>query len=179
MLVVKQQCFQPATCFLLSLGLRARIPTLPYEKRLSKADTLRLAIGYIHFLQDIISNDCLAEERVHATCANEEAGVINGECATRQAHARRFMASMQRAAGSAGTSACLGAGLDEKGSTNVPHVAAQPVRKVILNLSARSESKIALFQILVIIAAPLLVNSGSAWIVFSICFYTLWYHVMA
>ncbi|KAL3210672.1 hypothetical protein MRX96_008622 [Rhipicephalus microplus] len=28
-------------------GLRAHIPTLPYEKRLSKVDTLRLAIGYI------------------------------------------------------------------------------------------------------------------------------------
>ncbi|CAH8503270.1 unnamed protein product [Schistosoma turkestanicum] len=35
-------------------GLRSHIPTLPYEKRLSKVDTLRLAIGYIHFLQDIV-----------------------------------------------------------------------------------------------------------------------------
>ncbi|CAH8546923.1 unnamed protein product [Schistosoma rodhaini] len=35
-------------------GLRSHIPTLPYEKRLSKVDTLRLAIGYIHFLQEII-----------------------------------------------------------------------------------------------------------------------------
>ncbi|KAK4471618.1 hypothetical protein MN116_005029 [Schistosoma mekongi] len=35
-------------------GLRSHIPTLPYEKRLSKVDTLRLAIGYIHFLQEIV-----------------------------------------------------------------------------------------------------------------------------
>uniref|UniRef100_A0A8D0EQD4 Pancreas transcription factor 1 subunit alpha n=1 Tax=Strix occidentalis caurina TaxID=311401 RepID=A0A8D0EQD4_STROC len=33
-------------------GLRSHIPTLPYEKRLSKVDTLRLAIGYINFLSD-------------------------------------------------------------------------------------------------------------------------------
>ena len=29
-------------------GLRVCIPTLPYEKRLSKVDTLRLAIGNIY-----------------------------------------------------------------------------------------------------------------------------------
>ena len=28
-------------------GLRHHIPTLPYEKRLSKVDTLRLTIGYV------------------------------------------------------------------------------------------------------------------------------------
>ncbi|KAM7538182.1 hypothetical protein Aperf_G00000072031 [Anoplocephala perfoliata] len=38
-------------------GLRARIPTLPYEKRLSKVDTLRLAIGYIKFLHNLVNND--------------------------------------------------------------------------------------------------------------------------
>jgi len=36
-------------------GLRSHIPTLPYEKRLSKVDTLRLAIGYIGFLADMLS----------------------------------------------------------------------------------------------------------------------------
>lgn len=36
-------------------GLRAHIPTLPYEKRLSKVDTLKLAIGYISFLGDLVS----------------------------------------------------------------------------------------------------------------------------
>ncbi|KAH0627516.1 hypothetical protein JD844_003305 [Phrynosoma platyrhinos] len=34
-------------------GLRSHIPTLPYEKRLSKVDTLRLAIGYINFLSEL------------------------------------------------------------------------------------------------------------------------------
>jgi hypothetical protein len=37
-------------------GLRAHIPTLPYEKRLSKVDTLRLAIGYISFLAELVDN---------------------------------------------------------------------------------------------------------------------------
>lgn len=38
-------------------GLRAHIPTLPYEKRLSKVDTLRLAIGYIGFLAELVQSD--------------------------------------------------------------------------------------------------------------------------
>lgn len=38
-------------------GLRHHIPTLPYEKRLSKVDTLRLAIGYIGFLTEIVNSD--------------------------------------------------------------------------------------------------------------------------
>ena len=38
-------------------GLRAHIPTLPYEKRLSKVDTLRLAIGYINFLAEVVKTD--------------------------------------------------------------------------------------------------------------------------
>ncbi|XP_057374725.1 pancreas transcription factor 1 subunit alpha-like [Daphnia carinata] len=38
-------------------GLRTHIPTLPYEKRLSKVDTLRLAIGYISFLAELVAND--------------------------------------------------------------------------------------------------------------------------
>ncbi|KAF4529675.1 hypothetical protein B566_EDAN010761 [Ephemera danica] len=38
-------------------GLRAHIPTLPYEKRLSKVDTLRLAIGYINFLTELVRSD--------------------------------------------------------------------------------------------------------------------------
>ncbi|KAL4222405.1 Pancreas transcription factor 1 subunit alpha [Mactra antiquata] len=37
-------------------GLRSHIPTLPYEKRLSKVDTLRLAIGYISFLADMLNS---------------------------------------------------------------------------------------------------------------------------
>lgn len=38
-------------------GLRSHIPTLPYEKRLSKVDTLRLAICYINFLSELVSSD--------------------------------------------------------------------------------------------------------------------------
>ncbi|XP_032667251.1 pancreas transcription factor 1 subunit alpha-like isoform X1 [Odontomachus brunneus] len=38
-------------------GLRAHIPTLPYEKRLSKVDTLKLAIGYINFLNELVRAD--------------------------------------------------------------------------------------------------------------------------
>lgn len=38
-------------------GLRSHIPTLPYEKRLSKVDTLRIAIGYISFLGELLSSD--------------------------------------------------------------------------------------------------------------------------
>ena len=34
--------------------LRAHVPTFPYEKRLSKIDTLRLAIAYIALLRDIL-----------------------------------------------------------------------------------------------------------------------------
>ena len=45
-------------------GLRAHIPTLPYEKRLSKVDTLRLAIGYISFLTELVENDMQAKENL-------------------------------------------------------------------------------------------------------------------
>jgi hypothetical protein len=38
-------------------GLRSHIPTLPYEKRLSKVDTLKLAISYISFLGDMLKKD--------------------------------------------------------------------------------------------------------------------------
>ena len=38
-------------------GLRTHIPTLPYEKRLSKVDTLKLAISYISFLNDMLKKD--------------------------------------------------------------------------------------------------------------------------
>ncbi|XP_069717853.1 helix-loop-helix protein 13-like [Phaenicophaeus curvirostris] len=38
--------------------LRCRVPTFPYEKRLSKIDTLRLAIAYIALLGDILLSGC-------------------------------------------------------------------------------------------------------------------------
>ena len=36
--------------------LRQRVPSFPYEKRLSKIDTLRLAVAYIGLLQAIIDS---------------------------------------------------------------------------------------------------------------------------
>lgn len=52
-------------------GLRSHIPTLPYEKRLSKVDTLRLAIGYIGFLADMLNSttgpDCEMEGALENT----------------------------------------------------------------------------------------------------------------
>ncbi|XP_077128503.1 helix-loop-helix protein 13-like [Ranitomeya variabilis] len=36
--------------------LRGKVPTFPYEKRLSKIDTLRLAIAYIALLRDILAS---------------------------------------------------------------------------------------------------------------------------
>lgn len=37
--------------------LRLHVPTFPYEKRLSKIDTLRLAIAYIALLRDLLEAD--------------------------------------------------------------------------------------------------------------------------
>lgn len=37
--------------------LRRHVPTFPYEKRLSKIDTLRLAIAYISLLQELLNTD--------------------------------------------------------------------------------------------------------------------------
>lgn len=48
-------------------GLRAHIPTLPYEKRLSKVDTLRLAIGYIGFLSELADSDGHGSPDSHQT----------------------------------------------------------------------------------------------------------------
>ncbi|KAA0185533.1 hypothetical protein HAZT_HAZT003724 [Hyalella azteca] len=37
--------------------LRTHVPTFPYEKRLSKIDTLRLAIAYIALLRELLTSD--------------------------------------------------------------------------------------------------------------------------
>lgn len=37
--------------------LRVHVPTFPYEKRLSKIDTLRLAIAYIALLREVLETD--------------------------------------------------------------------------------------------------------------------------
>lgn len=54
-------------------GLRSHIPTLPYEKRLSKVDTLKLAISYITFLGDMVRKD-------------KNGNDVNGNGVPRQAH---------------------------------------------------------------------------------------------
>ena len=57
-------------------GLRAHIPTLPYEKRLSKVDTLRLAIGYISFLSELVQNDVHSKENLGVHCGDQPRKVI-------------------------------------------------------------------------------------------------------
>lgn len=60
-------------------GLRTHIPTLPYEKRLSKVDTLRLAIGYISFLTELVQTDMNAKENMNVQC-NEQARKVILHC---------------------------------------------------------------------------------------------------
>ncbi|KER24022.1 hypothetical protein T265_14513, partial [Opisthorchis viverrini] len=44
--------------------LRKRLPTFPYERRLSKIDTLRLAIAYLALLNDMLTNmDCSTNDQ--------------------------------------------------------------------------------------------------------------------
>ncbi|XP_064647713.1 pancreas transcription factor 1 subunit alpha-like [Lineus longissimus] len=57
-------------------GLRAHIPTLPYEKRLSKVDTLRLAIGYIGFLAELVQTDIHSKENISTQCGEQPRKVI-------------------------------------------------------------------------------------------------------
>ncbi|XP_065666402.1 pancreas transcription factor 1 subunit alpha [Hydra vulgaris] len=51
-------------------GLRTHIPSLPYEKRLSKIDTLKLAISYIQFLADLIKDD-EEKKRISSSSTNQ------------------------------------------------------------------------------------------------------------
>lgn len=57
-------------------GLRAHIPTLPYEKRLSKVDTLRLAIGYISFLTELVESDVQTKENMNNSVSDQPKKVI-------------------------------------------------------------------------------------------------------
>ncbi|XP_067952109.1 pancreas transcription factor 1 subunit alpha-like [Watersipora subatra] len=56
-------------------GLRTHVPTLPYEKKLSKVDTLRLAIEYIQFLRELVDNTALEnqiKERKVVICCSQQ-----------------------------------------------------------------------------------------------------------
>ena len=44
--------------------LRLHVPTFPYEKRLSKIDTLRLAIAYIALLRSALQTCSLLFQRI-------------------------------------------------------------------------------------------------------------------
>lgn len=70
-------------------GLRAHIPTLPYEKRLSKVDTLKLAIGYIKFLNELVradkGNDPLSGNGGLSRCSGRDDSkkvIVRGEANT-------------------------------------------------------------------------------------------------
>ena len=66
--------------------LRLHVPTFPYEKRLSKIDTLRLAIAYIAMLKDILTSGREPlehiEESLRADSKGEKVVIWNtsGEC---------------------------------------------------------------------------------------------------
>ncbi|KJH44618.1 Helix-loop-helix DNA-binding domain protein [Dictyocaulus viviparus] len=50
------------------IELRNYIPTFPFEKRLSKIDTLNLAIAYINMLEGVLRFDCKTQlGKVEAT----------------------------------------------------------------------------------------------------------------
>jgi hypothetical protein len=51
--------------------LRILIPTFPYERRLSKIDTLHLTISYIHFLETILKNDMSMLEYLESILNNK------------------------------------------------------------------------------------------------------------
>lgn len=57
-------------------GLRTHIPTLPYEKRLSKVDTLRLAIGYISFLSELVQTDNAERDRLNLSSSVEKRKIV-------------------------------------------------------------------------------------------------------
>ena len=61
--------------------LRGHVPTFPYEKRLSKIDTLRLAIAYIALLREILVSGrdpkSYVDECVKSGCRNHSSAVWN------------------------------------------------------------------------------------------------------
>ena len=53
-------------------ALRSQVPTFPYEKRLSKIDTLQLTIAYISLLRDILSSNMEPVEYIQHSLTEED-----------------------------------------------------------------------------------------------------------
>ena len=58
--------------------LRDRIPTFPFEKRLSKIDTLNLAIAYINMLEEVLETDLPPAEYIQNTVNQVRSGRHGG-----------------------------------------------------------------------------------------------------
>lgn len=102
-------------------------------------DTLRLAIGYIKFLQDLVTNEHYQEKSDESNGGEGEDNEGSQPCETSQ-QTRSFMASVQRFAVTAAATSDGGERLNRPPST--PGIATpthQSTRKVILNLSVRSK----------------------------------------
>ena len=67
--------------------LRCHVPTFPYEKRLSKIDTLRLAMAYIALLKDILGSDRQPLEHIELSLR---------ACRTRTVHVPWNISGMSR-----------------------------------------------------------------------------------
>ncbi|XP_060117535.1 helix-loop-helix protein 13-like [Heteronotia binoei] len=68
--------------------LRGHVPTFPYEKRLSKIDTLRLAIAYIALLSDILTTGSDPKSYVQKCMKNGYTGHQNARWNTSDLTAR-------------------------------------------------------------------------------------------
>ncbi|KAM3179724.1 hypothetical protein ACTXT7_000007 [Hymenolepis weldensis] len=120
-------------------GLRARIPTLPYEKRLSKVDTLRLAIGYINFLQNLVNSDDHPESSSKSERRGKEEDTYEDK--SQQKQKSNFASTFQRFAD---TTATTNKGSVQNGSSPkdcVNQSRCQAVRKVFLHHVVRCKFK--------------------------------------
>lgn len=120
-----------------TIGLRARIPTLPYEKRLSKVDTLRLAIGYIKFLHNLVNNDDQQVVCSKGEDRSKKGGIYDDKLQRKKK--TTLPSTFQRFAGTPAVSSSEEDLLDGSSSTldGVNQNRFQSAKKVILNHSVR------------------------------------------